>query len=293
MEDTFSSTPLAVVSLAELRQMRRDLAAESERRMARLDALEARKTELDRQGAVERSLRGQKALARRLADLDRQAALEARLIRLLDKQRNLLDHLIGAREDAARWARLRAVAPAAVELTWEDLRAAAADLDRSEAHLDDLLRVLGAPEEERPRSGPPAAVESSAERGPGEAALGAEALDGRTIRLATGETVRYIGVDTPLLQGVLGQPELGAREAWQANHRLVEGRRVRLEADVQDRDADGHLWRYVWLGKTLVNAELIRQGWAYHQPQSPNYRYLDRFARLEKEARRKKRGLWG
>ncbi len=292
MEDTFSSTPLAAVSLAELRRMRRDLAAESERRMARLDALEARKTELDRQGAVERSLRGQKALARRLADLDRQAALEARLIRLLDKQRNLLDHLIGAREDAARWARLRAVAPAAVELTWEDLRAAAADLDRSEAHLDDLLRVLGVPEEERPRSGPPAAA-GSVERCPGEAALVVEALDGRTIRLATGETVRYIGVDTPLLQGVLGQPELGAREAWQANRRLVEGRRVRLEADVQDRDADGNLWRYVWLGKTLVNAELIRQGWAYHQPQSPNYRYLDRFARLEKEARRKKRGLWG
>jgi micrococcal nuclease len=286
----------ASISLAELRAMRRRLDDEFERHLAELDAVEALKTDLDQRGAGERSLRGQQALARQVAALDRRADLEARLLRLVGKQQQLLDRLIVARESAERWQALRTVAPEAAALDWDDLVGAASDLSGAEARLDSLLRILSVPEEEWPSAGQPAPkpeAVASVERDPDEPVLVAEVLDGRTIRLVTGETVRYIGVDVPLLQGPLGRPEAGAHEAWQANRRLVEGQYVRLEGDAQDRDTAGVLWRYVWVGKTCANAELIRQGVAYHQPLSPNYRHSEWFSRLEAQARRRKRGVWG
>jgi endonuclease YncB( thermonuclease family) len=286
---------LASVSLAELRTTRQRLDDEFDRHLALLDALEAHKTELDQRGAAERSLRAQRALARRVADLDRQAAHQARLLRLVGKQQRLLDRLIWARESVQRWEALRASAPAALELDWADLAGAATDLAGTEARLDGLLRILGVPEEEWPDAGQPMPEphpELLAERDPDQPVLVAQVLDGRSLRLVTGETVRYIGVDAPLLRGPLGQPDVGSQKAWQANRRLVEGQYVRMEADTEDRDADGALWRYVWVGKTCVNAELIGQGYAYHQPLSPNYRHSEWFSQLEDKARRKKRGVW-
>lgn len=292
---------LASVSLVDLRAMRDRLDEEFEARLALLDSLEARKTELDQQGVAERSLRAQRALARQLASLDRQAALEARLLRLIGKQQQLLDRLIWIRESAERWERLREVAPAAVELSWEDLIAAAEQIGAAdkiagaEAQLDKLLRILGVPEDEWPQAGGQAyRPEFAAPLEPREdgQVMVTEVLDGRTIRLATGETVRYIGVDAPLLVGPLGEPDPGSHEAWQANRHLVEGRHVRLEADAQDKDAAGALWRYVWVGDRCANAELIRQGVAYHRAQSPNYRHMEWLAGMEKRARRKKQGIW-
>ena len=65
-----------------------------------------------------------------------------------------------------------------------------------------------------------------------------------------------------------------------------------LEADSLDQDPDGALWRYVWVGRRCANAEMIRGGYAFHLPQSPNYLHMEWFARLEAEAKRKKRGIW-
>ena len=292
---------LASVSLADLRAMRGRLDDEFEQRLARLDGLEARKTALDQRGTAERSLRGQRAMARQVAELDRQAALEARLLRLVGKQQQLLDRLIWVRESVERWEVLREVAPSAVELGWRDLVGAAEQIAaveqvaRAEAQLDKLLRILGVPEEEWPQASDhvrPPELAASLEPAAEGLALVAEVLNGRTIRLATGETVRYIGVDAPLLEGPLGQPDAGAHEAWQANRRLVEGHYVRLEADALDKDAGGALWRYVWVGDKCANAELIRLGLAYHRARSPNYRHMEWFAQLEQQARKKKRGVW-
>lgn len=304
MEKAPPSSWLATVSLADLHAMRRRLAAEIEGGLARLDALEAQKTAFDQEGAARHSLRQQQALARQVADLDRQAELQSRLLRFIVKQQRLLERLIGLRESAERWEALRAAAPAAVELGWADLAAAAADLAetgpvslaQAEGRLDQMLRILGVPEEEWPSARPSTSAGApgrAVERSPDEPPQVAEVLDGRTVRLATGEMVRYIGVDAPLLRGPLGRPDAGAEEAYQANRRLVEGQYVRLEADAVDRDPDGALWRYVWVGQVCANAELIRQGYAYHLPLSPNLRHSDWLARLEGQARRKKKGVWG
>lgn len=119
------------------------------------------------------------------------------------------------------------------------------------------------------------------------------AVDGDTIVLVGGERVRYVGMDTPELHHPRKPVQPYAREAWIVNRQLVEGRRVRLEFDVQPRDRYGRTLAYVFLEDgTFVNAELVRQGYAQILTIPPNVKYQDRFLALQREARQQRRGLW-
>ena len=120
-------------------------------------------------------------------------------------------------------------------------------------------------------------------------------VDGDTIhvRIAEGvEKVRYIGVNTPEVHHPRLHEQPGGREAWDVNRRLVAGRRVRLELDVQARDRYGRLLAYVWVGETMVNAELVSRGYAQVMTVPPNVRYQSLFVRLQRSAREGGRGLW-
>ena len=102
-----------------------------------------------------------------------------------------------------------------------------------------------------------------------------------------GETlrVRYAGVDTP------GMDEPCFEEAQEANKRLVEGRIVRLLADVPDADNDGVLLRYAFLedGRS-VEASLVAHGMARARRQGI---YQDYFISLEEAAKAGQAGcLW-
>jgi len=76
------------------------------------------------------------------------------------------------------------------------------------------------------------------------------------------------------------------------NRRLVDGKRVRLELDVQSRDRYGRLLAYVWLGDTMINAELVRLGYAQVMTVPPNVRHQALFVQLQRDARAARRGLW-
>src|SRR5262245_20710130 len=106
------------------------------------------------------------------------------------------------------------------------------------------------------------------------------------------EKVRYIGVDSPEIHHPVKGEEPGGRAAATVNRGLVEGRRVRLELDVQTRDRWGRLQAYVWVGDTMINAELIRLGYAHVMTVPPNVRYQELFVKLQREAREGGRGLW-
>jgi micrococcal nuclease len=67
---------------------------------------------------------------------------------------------------------------------------------------------------------------------------------------------------------------------------------VCLEFDVQPRDQYGRLLTYVYLGEVMVNAELVRQGYALLSTDAPNVKHEALFVRLQREAREAKRGLW-
>lgn len=118
-------------------------------------------------------------------------------------------------------------------------------------------------------------------------------IDGDTIEIEGGERVRYIGIDTPETVDPRKPVQCFGVEASRKNKELVEGKEVRLEKDITDKDKYGRLLRYVWVGDTLINLELVEQGFAYSYSYPPDIKHQDDFVKAEREARDAKRGLWG
>ena len=125
-------------------------------------------------------------------------------------------------------------------------------------------------------------------------------VDGDTVwvKLASGvEKVRYIGIDTPEVHHPTRGEEPGGRAATEINRGLVGDRPVRLEPDVQLRDRHGRLLAYVWVkradgAEVMVNAEMVRLGYAQVLTVPPNVRHAEMFRKLAAEAREQRRGLW-
>jgi len=120
-------------------------------------------------------------------------------------------------------------------------------------------------------------------------------VDGDTIHVRIAdrlEKVRYIGMNTPEVHHPRKGEEPGGREASEVNRQLVAGKQVRLELDVQERDRYGRLLAYVWVGDTMVNAELVRRGYAQVMTIPPNVRHQQLLLKLQREAREAGRGLW-
>jgi micrococcal nuclease len=76
------------------------------------------------------------------------------------------------------------------------------------------------------------------------------------------------------------------------NADLIAGKKVRLESDITDKDKYGRLLRYVYVGDTFINAEMVRQGCAWSIAYPPDVKYQVYLEAMEKEARQLKRGVW-
>ncbi len=119
-------------------------------------------------------------------------------------------------------------------------------------------------------------------------------VDGDTFVLSGGDRVRLIGIDTPESVHPEKPVEPFSREASAFAKRLLEGKTVRLEFDVQERDKYGRLLAYVYLEDgTFVNAELVKNGFAVILTVPPNVKHAEHFLNLQKEARENRRGVWG
>ena len=70
----------------------------------------------------------------------------------------------------------------------------------------------------------------------------ARVIDGDTIKLANGERVRYIGINTPETKHPRKGVEYFGPEASAFNNELVSGKKVRLEFDIQKRTATTGCW---------------------------------------------------
>lgn len=131
-------------------------------------------------------------------------------------------------------------------------------------------------------------------------------IDGDTIQLENGEKVRLIGIDTPEMheseklykdsqrsgQDPRAIQELG-RRAYQFTKKLLEGKRVRLELDLEKHDKYSRLLAYVFLKDgTFANAEIVKQGYASLLTIPPNVKSADLFRELYRQARENRRGLW-
>ena len=113
-----------------------------------------------------------------------------------------------------------------------------------------------------------------------------QVIDGDTIIIEKGYYVRYIGIDAP------EKDTSFYLEAKQANKELVENKKIRLQKDITDKDKYGRLLCYVYVGDTLVNAEIVRRGFAYARAYPPDTKYQVYLEAMEMEARQARRGIW-
>ncbi len=118
-------------------------------------------------------------------------------------------------------------------------------------------------------------------------------VDGDTLLLTNGCRVRLIGADTPETVKPDHPVEPWGPEATQFTRQFIGHGEVRLQFDRERIDKYGRLLAYVWVGKRMLNEELIRAGLARAEPQ---YHYSkamkDRFLAAQMEARAARRGIW-
>ena len=100
--------------------------------------------------------------------------------------------------------------------------------------------------------------------------------------------VRLIGMDTPELD----QKPYGPQAAHALGALVGVGMEVQIEPDVQARDRNNRLLAYVWVGRSMVNWRMVRDGWAVLLTYEPNVQYVEAFTEAQRRAREERRGLW-
>jgi micrococcal nuclease len=111
---------------------------------------------------------------------------------------------------------------------------------------------------------------------------------------AKGLKIRLIGIDAPEARRTFNK-EIGyyGPEAKAYLTKLLTNKKVRLVSDVDPLDRYGRTLSYVYLENgTFVNADLLRNGYAVLMTVPPNVAFADHFARLQREARDKRKGMF-
>ena len=120
----------------------------------------------------------------------------------------------------------------------------------------------------------------------------ASITDGDTIRLGDGRSVRLLQIDTPELNG----NECYAKEAQVALANLLNKKgRLTLKTDpkLDKVDAYGRILRYIFIGKTNINLEMVKIGAAApYFYRSELGLYSDALLKAAQSAQSKKLGLW-
>lgn len=135
---------------------------------------------------------------------------------------------------------------------------------------------------------PPGCPAQSRIAGPASSCTVSRVSDGDSFHCRDGRRVRLIGMDSPESQ----QHPLGATARAALLKLLPVGSIVRLEPDVAQRDQYGRSLAYVWVGSTLVNEAMVRDGWAALYTVPPNVKYAERLEAAQNEARARGTGLW-
>ncbi len=122
-------------------------------------------------------------------------------------------------------------------------------------------------------------------------------VDGDTIVVSPNEKVRLIGVDTPETVHPKKTVECFGKDAKEFTRTMVEHQSIRLILDEANaarnhKDRYGRTLAYVYFDDgTMLNAELIRRGYAHAYTRFP-FRHVVEFRQLERIARSQGVGLW-
>ncbi len=130
----------------------------------------------------------------------------------------------------------------------------------------------------------------------GQTAVVAEVVqiaDGDTITVRIGleeYRLRYIGINAPEMDSV-AQYEL-ARQALELNRQMIADQTVLLLRDTSETDQYDRLLRYVFVGDTFVNYELVRRGMARARDYPPDTACGATLEEAERVAREEGLGIW-
>jgi len=111
-------------------------------------------------------------------------------------------------------------------------------------------------------------------------------IDGDTIELSNGERVRLLGINAPEISGPFG---LDAKEHLS---KMVEGKNVYLENDLNLRDDYGRLLAFVFIDDKNVNIDLVRNGLAHTFQLNKLSKYVKELKDAEYYAMVNQLGIW-
>lgn len=132
----------------------------------------------------------------------------------------------------------------------------------------------------------------------GERTLVTKVIDGDTIEIEGGKSVRLIGIDTPETVDPKRPVGCFGKEASDKTKSLLSGKVVILQKDISETDKYSRLLRYVYLplddGQILfIDDFLVREGFARVLTYPPDIKHNEQFRQAETEAKIAKKGLWG
>ena len=121
----------------------------------------------------------------------------------------------------------------------------------------------------------------------------ASIIDGDTIKLGDGSSVRLLQIDTPELKG----NECYAKDAQKALANLLNqtgALRLTTDPNLDKSDAYGRALRYIFIGKININLEMVRIGAAApYFYRNEKGRYADQLLQAAESAKAASLGLWG
>ena len=116
-------------------------------------------------------------------------------------------------------------------------------------------------------------------------------VDGDTVVVGENK-LRLIGIDSPELETEKLKGECFAMEAKERLRELVEGKEIRLEKDVSEKDKYDRLLRYVYIGEENINETLVREGFAKLATYPPDMKYYGKLKEAQRVAKENRAGLW-
>jgi micrococcal nuclease len=124
-------------------------------------------------------------------------------------------------------------------------------------------------------------------------------IDGDTVVLADGRTIRYLDIDTPETKKPNTPVMCYGPEASEYNKFLVEGKQVIIVPDKEKTDQYGRELRFIFLmGKNTdkieqsINADLVLKGFARNRSYSPNTTFEKQFSDFNYKAQKDNLGVW-
>jgi micrococcal nuclease len=120
-----------------------------------------------------------------------------------------------------------------------------------------------------------------------------KAVDGDTLRLKDGRSVRLIGIDAPEIDHKSHHHEPMALESWRYLRELSEGKRVRLELDQSPHDSYGRILAYVYDSNgCMLNQQVVANGFAHVLYQPPDIKAYEILLAAQRLALNAHEGKW-